>query len=656
MKFVLTPTGLGADYLNEITLTRGTDAVDSVILGRNDETGLNEATCPNFQYISRRHVLVQVRGMRLFMTNVATQEGVVYLNGAPCGREEIELHPEDKISFLGVKKYYNYVVSTRDGGSSMSAVHSSSEPIIVDLLDSSDKLQSSGNTASQAGQSRPIQSSARTQSIGNDRDTSKHSTDLNISVELVSGPARSASQGSQGQSNHSQGTGNHVPPAPPTTLASVTPVPPAPVPAALSPGTVTRQSEGIMKDVVKKLLRQYECSICFETLAGAVSLSPCGCCFCYACAADWVDGHNAKKGGKGTSSSTADPSGQYSAQCPHCAAQFSLLEALPNRVLDNAIREILLNLPEELQEWEERAAASNERRKQVLESTKPSSSSSGSKPTIVPGSSLSAIMGNGYRTAGNDATSSSSRSSNGAPRASIWDLPQPSLSAGQAGARRGFAAAMATAQRTTSNNVPEVVDLQDSQNPVSYPFPYPFPGAGSNRSPIGSKRGGGAAAGMVSWERQPKRSRGGVVGASTSASTSSNAAPMFDLTNPLPSDAAAPASGTRSSLQGYHHCVMSAPSLRSERCSACHTPLAAGASKVAVGVVRNNTIRPSADLMAIMSRLANSSHWLRECHDWYHLPCAKRQYECMHLRTDQLQLLDCLTSQERESVRSTFGR
>jgi hypothetical protein len=606
MSFVLTPVGLGSHYLTEITLKRGVGAQDCVVLGRNEETGLNLPTCPNFQYISRKHVDLRVRGTRLFMVNVATQDGVVYLNGAPCGREEIELFPKDNISFLGIKSYYNYVVSTREETTIMTA-RLPSAPVVVDLLDFDEGLSSPQPTPLQQNPPPPV----RTQSVGHD----KVSPSLNNSVELVSGPVRTSSQ------TKKESQGDSVPPPPAAAVLA-------------SPTTLARQSEVVLKGVVKKLLRQYECSICMETLAGAVSLSPCGCCFCYVCVADWVDGHNAKKGKAATSESL------YTAQCPHCNAEFSLLNALPNRVLDNAAREILLNLPEELKEWEGRAEASNERRRKLQEMrTAAAVSTSSSKATSTAGRSTAFSM----------------------PGPNEFSLrtritPGPSLStnaplAPQAGVTASRVNRVWEALAPSRASASEYIDLLDSQHPVAYPMPLTG-GAAHIRSPAGSKRGAASAAAAS------KRAR-------LATPAGSGAVQTFDLTSqpaysvPAASASAVSSSSSSSAARGFtpaYYCVMSVPSLRSQACSICARPLAG--SKVAVGVLHRThvALHPNADNAAIANKTADSTHWLRECRTWYHLTCAASIWGAHSAFIEHFQLLNCLTQQEVATVRGTFGR
>lgn len=65
------------------------------------------------------------------------------------------------------------------------------------------------------------------------------------------------------------------------------------------------------------MLRHYECSICYETMAYAHSLS-CGDSFCYSCISDWAS--------------------QQKSSCPLCQAAFLLPQAILNKTVNSAIR------------------------------------------------------------------------------------------------------------------------------------------------------------------------------------------------------------------------------------------------------------------------------------------------------------------------------
>ena len=86
----------------------------------------------------------------------------------------------------------------------------------------------------------------------------------------------------------------------------------------------------------------YECSICFEPLAHAHSVIPCGDNFCYICIVDWAEKNK---------------------KCPMCNATFDVNNLLPNRTVDNLIGEVLKTDQEKLQAWQQRCEEGIERKK-----------------------------------------------------------------------------------------------------------------------------------------------------------------------------------------------------------------------------------------------------------------------------------------------------
>lgn len=99
----------------------------------------------------------------------------------------------------------------------------------------------------------------------------------------------------------------------------------APAEAAATPAT----------SVIANLLRQYECPICYESLACAEGLNPCGCMFCFPCIKEWSQAHS---------------------QCPTCNVKFNMKASLQSKLVDNAVRDILKNEGDALASWEERVA------------------------------------------------------------------------------------------------------------------------------------------------------------------------------------------------------------------------------------------------------------------------------------------------------------
>jgi hypothetical protein len=68
-----------------------------------------------------------------------------------------------------------------------------------------------------------------------------------------------------------------------------------------------------------------ECAICFNQLACACGINPCGHDFCYTCIRDWVKAGNAR--------------------CPTCSETFKLSESVPNRTSEKVFPSLPSLLP-----------------------------------------------------------------------------------------------------------------------------------------------------------------------------------------------------------------------------------------------------------------------------------------------------------------------
>lgn len=75
-------------------------------------------------------------------------------------------------------------------------------------------------------------------------------------------------------------------------------------------------------DPFGKLLSQFDCPVCYETLASVCTLQPCGCNFCFDCIYKW----NCEKNKK---------------TCPCCNQLVALSKSSANKRLDSIIREFL---------------------------------------------------------------------------------------------------------------------------------------------------------------------------------------------------------------------------------------------------------------------------------------------------------------------------
>ena len=79
-----------------------------------------------------------------------------------------------------------------------------------------------------------------------------------------------------------------------------------------------------VKSITSDLLREFECAICYETMAATCCLSSCGCNFCFQCIKQWYD-HSPK------------------AECPCCKEHFVLEVAVANKRFDSIIRSFMTN-------------------------------------------------------------------------------------------------------------------------------------------------------------------------------------------------------------------------------------------------------------------------------------------------------------------------
>ena len=309
MSFELVPVGAGAESLKKFVIDPS--QTYSVILGRNVETGLDKA-CDHVQHVSRSHVAIHVRQGRVFMDAIARQDGIVFLNGAPCDRGEREIQENDSISLLGTIQHFNYQLK---------------RAARLNRTTSSGHMTSNKRTLSSVNNAPVIELLD-----DNNHPSSKRSKGSNRSYEEVVSLMSSSSSGKLTQ-NSPVKTGNVTADAPTKSIGNS------------QQTTTTATSSTGLSDIIKGLLRQYECAICFETMAGACNLSPCGDAFCFTCIEDWAQQHHT---------------------CPLCSGDFDLKNVVTSKIVDNAVREILKNDKPELDAWEARVAEGNTKRKEYL--------------------------------------------------------------------------------------------------------------------------------------------------------------------------------------------------------------------------------------------------------------------------------------------------
>lgn len=299
----LLPYGNGSDYLKSMDFSVGTGT--ELTIGRNVVSAKEDmGTGPNAQYVSRSHLLLTVRNNQIFVKPLAREKGLCYLNGRVLADgAETEMHVGDTVSLLGRLDFFNYVLTDL-------------APIVVDCDNSPPKQLSK-----------------------------KARLEMEV-VELL----EDDSQGPQHQDHGITpiSTQSRQPSVPSKKVEEVvildTSSTPEEAPAAAPAPAASSASSGV-RAMIASLLQQYECGICFETMACAVSLSPCGDNFCYLCIAEWA------------AKSTA---------CPCCNSQFDLKRAVPNRVVENSVREVLKLDQEALTAWEERVTQGLDKRKAAL--------------------------------------------------------------------------------------------------------------------------------------------------------------------------------------------------------------------------------------------------------------------------------------------------
>ncbi len=290
MKVTLNPFGNGQTRLNQIELACDGTLPSSCVLGRNSVTGLDQM-CDHIQHVSRSHVLVTCREKKVFIDVVARQDHIVFLNGTACERGEIEVHSGDELSLLGSLNYFNYK---------------------FEFHPDKDMLKSPNHTQ----EIDEILPPSKRQKI----ETTPPQSVVAPSYQFLSTLPSSSS----------------------------TPAPLVPVAPSIPNSSSSISSE---KLIIEQLLRQYECEICYEVMACAFSLYPCGDCFCYCCIEDWAS--SSKK------------------NCPHCQGEFDLKTAIPNKKMDNAVRDLLKNEKEQLESWEKRVEEGLERRKRFMDKSVP---------------------------------------------------------------------------------------------------------------------------------------------------------------------------------------------------------------------------------------------------------------------------------------------
>ncbi len=299
----LVPFGNGAKYLNTIKLNRLHDGNQTVMLGRNIETGLDKSS-PNVLYVSRSHVAIKVKGDgKVYLTVLARQERVVSLNGRVMPeRMEVEMSIGSRFSLLGSIEWFNYELITATSYA---------------------QLKASTSSSSQQQEMSPVLIPQVT-----DGESSNKRKRESAEIEQV------AVVGSEDEQQH---TSKRVKiPAIVTNDAEMVPT-----------QQITSNGNGMLpKNVVHGLFHQFDCPICYDTMASVCTLAPCGCNFCYHCIETWycVKRKNI---------------------CPCCNQKFELPKAVSNKRMDTVIRDFMkaMSVPkEDMDNWEDRVLVGIQRK------------------------------------------------------------------------------------------------------------------------------------------------------------------------------------------------------------------------------------------------------------------------------------------------------
>ncbi len=303
------PFGNGAKYLKTIKINRLHGGNQTIILGRNVETGLNKSS-PNVLYVSRSHVAIKVKGDgKVYLTVIARQERVVSLNDRVLPeRMEVEIPIGSRFSLLGSIQWFNYVLMTATQYTELKA----------SLSNNTYQQEEVSSFYAMEGES----------SIKRKRDESFTGEQV---VERDEGS-----------------TGEEVAikkPKIPHVVSS-----PVPVMASIQSGNDT-----LPKNVIHGLFHQFDCPICYDTMASVCTLGPCGCNFCYHCIETW---YCAKR--KNT--------------CPCCNQKFELSKSVSNKRMDTVIRDFMkaMSVPKkDVDSWEDRVLVGIQRRQAYYQLHKP---------------------------------------------------------------------------------------------------------------------------------------------------------------------------------------------------------------------------------------------------------------------------------------------
>ena len=337
MSFYLEPVGLASEHLNQIDID--TSSNNSIILGRNPATVKPSSYDIKYiEYVSRKQAELVIINSSIYIKPLTLSDGGVSVNGVPCAYNNLNpLSVGDTFSLLGSHGYFNFKLRSQK----KRKVDSSSSP---------------GSVAQRSPNPNPHSSNAAV--VKEPTQSSSQSNSQSV-VYVGKSPHRST-RSKTSENIEFVGTG--------TTSSSSSAL------AGLKPSSQITESAPPAVHSVPKIEQHLECAICFNHIALAHTINPCGCVFCFECITSWSSRKNT---------------------CPNCISEFQTGTMSPNRVIDNIIRDLLESQAgssadgaRALQEWEERVSQGKALKKMLLEDKAGASSSSsavsGVKPPTVP--------------------------------------------------------------------------------------------------------------------------------------------------------------------------------------------------------------------------------------------------------------------------------
>lgn len=286
---VLVAYGNGSCDIKDIYLSRDQSG-RSIFLGRNDECGMTEY-CRNVIYISRRHIAVTIADNgTITISSVSSQENIASLNGSILSGTPTTLNVGFRFSLLHSMQWFNYVL-----------VCGSKYLQVREML----------HEASNSTSSTPVPFSLKRSREEDTEEEEKNIEDSNKVAKIV-----------EDFNNNKDLEDDNI--------------------------VLKEDSEDkelvVKQSVVNDIMAQFDCAICYSTMAATCTLTPCGCNFCYVCIEKWSATKNT---------------------CPCCNQKFDLGRASLNKGMDSAILALFkarqMNL-KHIKSWENRGIVGIQRK------------------------------------------------------------------------------------------------------------------------------------------------------------------------------------------------------------------------------------------------------------------------------------------------------